>query len=116
MDDEFGEKFKIARNKFNAFGPLGVTAEDHKNIGSTPPEILLMNPGKTEFDLMSDEDLLNWLNGKKEELVRFSSKEFSVNVFVQSYLPTLKEEIKATLDFLRLKKRLPEEHHAWKIE
>jgi len=115
MSSEFHEKFEKAKNRFNAFGPLGVTAEDHRNLGSTPPGILQENPGKTEADLMSDEDLRAWLIDKKGALEKFSSKEFGDNTFAQSYLPSLREEIRTTLSFLRSIKRLPEEFHGWKI-
>lgn len=108
--------FRAAKKNFEVFGPLGVTAEDHKGIGSTPPEILEKNPGKTESELMTDEDIERWLKEKKDELKKFSAKEYLDNTFAQSYLPTLKEEIKTTIDFLRSIKRLPEKFRDWRIE
>lgn len=116
MTSDFGEKFENARKRFNAFGPLGVTGEDHRSIGSTPPEILQKNPGKTKLELMSDRDISIWLRNKKEELEKYSSEKLSANSFVRSYLPTLREEIKATLVLLRANKRLPEGYQDWKIE
>ena len=116
MNREFQERFKKAKINFEAFGPLGVTAEDHKGIGSTPPEILEKNPGKTESDLMTDEDLAQWLKEKEEELKKYSGKEYLDNAFAQSYLPTLKEEIKTTINFLRSINRLPEKFRDRKIE
>lgn len=116
MDKEFLKKFETAKKNFETFGPLGVTAKDHDGIGSTPPEILQNNPGKTELDLMTDQDVVCWLKEKRKELERFSGKEFLANSFAQSYLPTLKEDIKLTLDRLRSIKRLPEEFREWKIE
>ena len=106
----------MAIAKFELCGSLGVTAEDHLAIGSTPPKILNENPEKTELDIMSDEDIKKRLSEKRCELEIFSKEEYLANSFAQSYLSALKKDIKATLKFLMSKNRLPKEFETWKID
>jgi len=56
------EKDKASRQRFKEFGHLGVTAQDHWNIGGSPPILLNRNPEKTLGELLSDQELLDWLD------------------------------------------------------
>jgi len=35
------DDYEITAEKFRKIGPLGVTAKDHKKIGSTPPDFMI---------------------------------------------------------------------------
>ena len=76
---------------------LEMTLEDHVNIGSTPPEILKQNPGKTKGELLSDEELRNYLESKQQLIGLLSSEE---NPFAQSALKDSKEDWESTKTYL----------------
>lgn len=44
-----------------AKAPLAMTAKDHESIGSTAPDFLKDNPGKTQAETMSDGEIAAWL-------------------------------------------------------
>ncbi len=71
---------------------MGVLPEDHKAIGSTPPQSLLDNPGKTLDELMSDEEISEWIEGNIKAIDELSEPE-ETNSFVKSALPALREEL-----------------------
>ena len=56
------EREKASKQKFKELGHLGVTAQDHWNIGGSPPILLNRNPEKTLGELLSEEELLDWLD------------------------------------------------------
>ena len=103
------EKFREAAAKFENNGPLGVTAEDHKNIGSTPPDELQNNPGKTRAELMDEAQILKWLFEYKTQINEFSKEEYKNNSFAQSILPQLKKELGLSIEYLRNIDKLPED-------
>lgn len=99
------KSFNKAAEKFKALGSLGVTAQDHKGIGSTPPKKLLENPGKTLGELMTDEEVIEWIKGNKEAIAQFSEADQN-NSFVKSALPMLKEEVRFGTKYLKSLGRL----------
>lgn len=92
--------FKEAADKFNTFGPLGVTAADHLGIGSTPKELLVNNPGKTLGELMTDDEISQWIKGLQEQIVQYSSDQYKNNSFVKSILPKLVEDLRLSKKYL----------------
>ena len=46
----------------NPKGKLGMTAKDHATIGSTPDPELAANPDKTKAELMSDAEIVKYLD------------------------------------------------------
>ena len=103
------EPYKSASERHKTLGSLGVTAEDHKGIGSSPPDELIENPGKTMADLMTDDEILSWLQEHKEEIEEWSKEEFKKDALVQSILSSMKPDFRATLNYLAGINRLPEE-------
>ena len=54
----------IARSKL--YGELGMTAQDHKDMGGTPGQELRDNWGRTQGELMTDEQILKWFTNTKK--------------------------------------------------
>ncbi len=102
------ESFNAAVEKFKAFGPLGVTAADHEAIASTPPDLLKNNPGKTKAELMSEQELADWLDGLQKQRDGFADEKNKNDSFAQSILPKLNNDLKASLEYLRSINKLPE--------
>lgn len=102
-------EFMKASEKFNTLGPLGVTADDHLVIGSTPNERLINNPGKTLGELMSADEVNTWLEGTKGEIKKYSSEEYQKNSFIQSMLIRLKSDWQLSEQYLLSMNRLPSE-------
>lgn len=94
------KKFKKAAAKFRNFGSLAVTAADHYDIGGTPPERLLNNPGKTLGELMSEGEIAIWIKEKEELISKFSKME--PNSFsVRTALPIIQTELDLGREYLR---------------
>ncbi len=89
--------------------PLEMRLSDHNLLGSTPPDILRENPEKTEGELMSDEEILEWLQKQQGMIEKFSSEGLRENSFAQSWLPTGKKDFETTIQYLRRIGRLPDE-------
>jgi len=100
-------EFKKAAERFNAFGPLGVTAEDHEGIGSTPPKILLDNPGKTKGELMTSEEIKDWFKESEEQIAEFSKDEYADNAFAKSALPRVQQNLELSRSYLSSIGKLP---------
>ncbi len=97
------EEFKESAAKFKKLGSLAVTAQDHKNIGSTPPKEFLRelegesNP--TLGQLMTEEEISSWISDNKETINRFSKME--PNNFIRSTLPELRRELRLGKKYLK---------------
>jgi len=102
------EEMERVGKKRDAWGPLSLTKEDHHGMGSTPSDKLEENPGKAEVELMSDEEILEWLNGFKNQIEKFSG-DTSGSTFIESYLPQIIKDQEATLRYLKDIGRLPKE-------
>ncbi|QQG45173.1 MAG: hypothetical protein HYW89_04210 [Candidatus Sungiibacteriota bacterium] len=101
------DSYKKAAEKFERLGLLGVTAEDHREIKSTPPEELEKNPGKTRAELMSDEEITQWLKKQRDLIEEFSQEKYKDNSFAQSYLPDLRKKLELSIRYLKEIGRLP---------
>lgn len=93
--------FTKAAHKFKTFGPLGVTAADHLGIGSTPKERLVNNPDKTLGELMTDDEISQWINELQEQISQYSSDQYKDNSFVKSILPKLTEDLRLSKEYLK---------------
>jgi hypothetical protein len=102
------EVMERASKKFNEFGPLGVTSQDHKDLGSTPPDILKENPGKTKADVYSNEELEQVLQAWIDDRDKYTKPQYIDNTFTQSYLKVLRKKILLSIKYLRSIDRLPE--------
>ena len=107
----FGESeaYKNAAEKSRSVGPLGLTADDHIAIGSTPSAELTENPGKTRSDLMDNEDILSWLREQMARIEELSADEYRENNAAQSLLSMSKQDLRSTLKYLEGLDRLPKE-------
>jgi hypothetical protein len=80
---------------------LAMTADDHIRAGGTPPDVLLQNPGKTQAELLSDQEILEYLKDREKAIAECS-------------LPGLTNELKKDLGlsktYLREIGRLPQEY------
>lgn len=104
------EEYKKAAEKFETLGSLGVTAEDHGIIGSTPPPELIQNPHKTKAELMTDEEILAWLRtqvGALDELSALERKKRSPYPTIR--LSEAENRLARTIRYLRTINRLPKE-------
>lgn len=101
FDDSGYEK---AKKKFRENGLLGVTAEDHESIGSTPDERLSNNPGKTLAELMSDEEIEIYLDRQIESLNELRSLK---NV-PGRLITDMTAQLRAAVNHLNSIGRLPE--------
>lgn len=107
--DKVGKPLTSAE-KFMAFGPLGVTAEDHLAIYSTPPDKLSENPGKTLAELMTDEEITIWIREQKKALLELMAEvDTKESEFGRNYLPNARKKLKASLILLKQRGRLPKE-------
>ena len=95
-----------AQKNWKEKGSLGVTAQDHKNIGGTPDDILLENPGKTLGELMTDQEIKDYILATRANILE-NEKESLKNM--KQYTEDLKEDLEATLKYLESIGRLPEE-------
>jgi hypothetical protein len=93
-----------ASNNWNTKGHLGVTAKDHEIIQSTPDQILVENSGKTLGELMSDEEIREYIIETRKNIL---GNEAFPNM--KEYNEELKENLKVTLEYLSGIGRLPEE-------
>lgn len=97
------EAFIMAKSNWDTKGYLGVTAEDHEGIHSTPDEILNENPGKTLGELMSDQEILEYIEGTKKNIEENEGIEK-----MKRFNEDLKDNLKLTIEYLRSIDRLPE--------
>ena len=88
----------------NPRGTLGMTAEDHYYIGSTPPQDLINNPGKTQAELMTDDQVLAKLD--RDEV--FITELLQIDTtFAKSALEAVKDKHAGDIAYLTRVGRLP---------
>lgn len=108
MDLQAQEAYKRAAEKFDKLGSLGVTAEDHKAIGSTPPEALSSHPGKTFSDLMTNKEILHYLKEEKKIIRQYSTeKKHEKDPAIRDFLWQRKRIFNVTIEYLKGIDRLP---------
>ena len=107
MDLQAQEAYKRAAKKFDRLGLLGVTAKDHKAIGSTPPEALSFHPGKTLSDLMTNKEIRRYLTKERSVIKKYSAKKYEKDQALQNVLRNGKRNLDLTIEYLRKIGRLP---------
>jgi len=110
--EQFTHDTEGIRRKRATYGPLSLTAGDHKVIGSTPDGILLAHPGRSYAELMSDRAIELWLAEQIEGLRMFekATDDFSVH-----YYPQIKQSVRGSLAYLRELGRLPKRFDSFTI-
>ncbi len=96
-------KSNLSLEKYKKFGFFSMTAEDHKNINSTPPNELLENPNKAQYETMTDEEILDYLENAFNCI---KDSKFIEN----GYAKTQKEFLQQSIPFLKSVNRLPEKY------
>ena len=99
MKENYFESSKYLETvkKFKQNGPLGVTAADHEAIYSTPGDDLKANPGKTRAELMSDDDILKYLNETKESIAQLETSGI-----LKDYIESQKKNLPLTIQYLEM--------------
>ena len=105
MKENYFESSKYLETvkKFKQNGPLGVTAADHEAIYSTPGDDLKANPGKTRAELMSDDDILKYLNETKESIAQLETSGI-----LKDYIESQKKNLPLTIQYLKSIDRFPQ--------
>lgn len=110
--DEKAHLYRESQKRFQQFGQLGVTADDHWNIGGSPPIILNRNPGKTLGELMSDQEILAKLD-QLTEYERSAKKRLAANPrddLAKDDLKYVEKELPTTIKYLDSIGRLPDKY------
>jgi hypothetical protein len=109
------ERDKVSRRKFQEFGHLGVLAQDHWNIGGSPPMLLNENPEKTLGELLSDEELLKWLDKLLEYGERAKEKLEAKpdDEWAKGDLEDFNKQFPAAIKYLASIGRLPEKYKSY---
>jgi hypothetical protein len=94
MKTEWENNYEKVLQKFRASGFLSLTAQDHKDMGSTPSKELKENPDKAQYEIMSDEKITKLLDDaiecmSDETLIKSGFAKSQKNFFIVS-LPYLK--------------------------
>lgn len=102
------EKMDRAFAKEKLYGELGLNAQDHRDMGSTPTQELHDNEGKTQADLMTDEQILKWFEDNEifaQELEQSLAKKKSRND--EYILRVVKHNLEGGIRYLESIGRLP---------
>lgn len=83
---------------------LEMTDKDHKDIGSTPPDELIENPGKNKAELMTDTEIEQYLIGKQHLIEKFKE---GGSTFEQSVVKDYEIDLRLCIDYLKSIGRLP---------
>lgn len=95
--DNSSETINEARKKWDENGYLGVTAIDHELIGSTPDELLLNNKGKTLGELMSEDEIVEYISGTLSNIDE-NEKYILTNPSNKDSIIRYNEDLKNNLD------------------
>src|SRR5680860_12273 len=94
--------FDLARKKEKEFGYFSMTAEDHKALGSTPDDILEGSTDKALYELLSDDEIEEYIEGAIQTI-----KENDENLEKNGYLDIERNFLRVSLPFLKSVNRLP---------
>jgi len=113
-EDESGflkadQKARQAAEKIRRVGKLGITGDDWEAVGGTVPPDLKQNPGKTRAELMSDQEVAEYLRRKQGVIQEFSQQQYRNSTFHQSFVEAETADWNATTSHLRSIGRLPKE-------
>lgn len=104
---KLSDEAKKVKEKRATLGSLSLTAEDHKAIMSTPPKILADNPGKTCAEMMSDEEITDWLNKTETFLEEMKTLTGIDEEVKKRKIHEAEEELTATKNYLQTIGRMP---------
>jgi len=95
-----------AQDKFSRLGDLGMTAEDMKAYGgSVTDERMINNPDKTKGELISDEEISNYIYEKQTVIDKYlNSDNDTYKMMAKAY----KEKLDNTKNYLKSIGRLSE--------
>lgn len=88
------DKLLKAQQKSRDFEFFSLTAQDHEDMASTPPDELLESPGKMQYEVMTDEKISEYLDNaldctKNPVFIKNGYAKIQKDFFVKS-LPFLK--------------------------
>jgi len=95
--------YEKAAKKSKEQGFFSLTIEDHDALGSTPDEELKSNFGKSQYEIMSDEEIEEYLS----EAI-YTITENNENLRNNGYIDQQKDFLRASIPFLKSVGRLPE--------
>lgn len=95
--------FEQAAKKSKEQGFFSLTSEDHKALGSTPDEELEGNFGKSQYEIMSDEEIESYLSEAIDTI-----NENNENLRKNGYIDIQKNFLRVGIPFLKSVGRLPE--------
>lgn len=112
------EAYEAAQKKWRAVGRLGVTGADHWAIGGSATLKLDQNPGKTEADLMTDEELLERLQKWQSflESARERHRADQYDDWAKGDILSTKNELRLAIPYLESIGRLPKEFSNFRVE
>lgn len=97
-------------NKIDQVGLLGLTAQDHKDVGSSSPDTRMeLNPEKTQAELMENAEIFVWIQAQKDMLSELLGDSTNVKNSIDKKLPKYARQVKKSLEYLRSIHKLPPE-------
>ena len=94
-------------DKSKKYGPLALTAEDHKILMSTPPKEMLESPQASYFEILSPEEVGHFLDEYMEGLkAALTDKRIKENGFAKIYL----QDLEASFRYLDSLNARPEKY------
>ncbi len=102
------ELFEKASEKMKKTGWFSFSAQDHHDLKSTPEQILLENPEKMQYEVMTDAEIQEILDNVE---IAMQDKKLVENGYVKNLI----EDIKVDIPFLKSVGRLPEKYKDFEI-
>lgn len=102
-------EFLQTKAEFDARSSLGVTADDHLGVGSTPSEELKNNPGKTLGELMTKEEASAWIKELEGQITEFSQEKYKGSSLMDNVLPDIIKDLNLSKEYLTSIGKLPAE-------
>jgi hypothetical protein len=107
--EEYANRFQSAQEKSRRFGFFSLTAQDHKDMGSTPSDELLRNQGKAQYEVMTDEEIAAYLDYAVECLTD--------PVFEKNGVANIQKDfLRTSIPFLKSVNRLPSKFEGYDLE
>ena len=97
----FETRLSEVNEKYQAYGPLFLTLQDHKDMGSSRSDWVGASEGMREYEMYSDLELEDYLNERVHAIHETKNA---------SLLPILRHEVVATIRLLKKVGRLPEKY------
>jgi hypothetical protein len=100
-------EWRRVADKSKKYGPLALTAEDHKVLMSTPPKEMLESPKSSYFEILSPEEVVAFLDEYMDSLeVALMDKRIRENGFAKIYL----QDLEASFRYLDSLNARPEKY------